>query len=190
MRVNILLLALPIAAMAAPLAAQDVTYVPGTGAGAEAYANADAGYDETADGDGASYDDESYANDDAQDGMGQIAGRLSDPAVQDGVAIMVERVSGAVLNMPIGGITDAIETARPGTVERRLRRDATVGDLAGRDADYLPEELGGQTREVVGMMGGVARAMANMMPAFENLSRDMEDQIRVAKEEAQRARNR
>ena len=186
MRVKILFLALPFATFAAPLAAQDVTYLPGTGA--EAYANADAGYDDTVDGDGAAYDDESYANDDAQNGMGQIAGRLSDPAVQDGVAIMVERVSGAVLNMPIGGITDAIETARPGTVKRRLRRDATVGDLAGRDAEYLPEELGGQTREVVGMMSNVARAMANMMPAFENLSRDMEEQIRVAKEEARRAR--
>lgn len=187
MRVKILLLALPIAAMAAPLAAQDVTYVPGTGA--QGYASADAGYDDEIN-DDASNDDEAYAGDDSQAGMGQIAGRLSDPGVQDGIAIMVERVSGAILNMPIGGITDAIETARPGTVERRLRRDATVGDLAGRDADYLPEDLGGQTREVVGMMGGVARAMANMMPALENLSRDMEDQIRVAKEEARRARNR
>ena len=182
MRVNILLLALPIAAMAAPLAAQDVTYVPGTGE--QGPASADADYR------GEAYDDETYASDDSQEEMGQIAGRLSDPVVQDGIAIMVERVSGAILNLPIGGITDAIETARPGTVERRLRRDATVGDLAGRDADYLPEELGGQTREVVGMMGGVARAMANMMPAFENLSRDMQDQMRVAKEEARRARNR
>jgi hypothetical protein len=187
MRFKLLVLALPIAAIAAPLAAQDVQYVPGTGA--QGYASADEGYaDERYD--DAAYDDDAYARDDSQAGMGQIAGRLSDPAVQDGIAIMVERVSGAVLNMPIGGVTDAIETARPGTVKRRLRRDATVGDLAGRDAEYLPEELGGQTREVVGMMGGVARAMANMMPAFENLGRDMQDQIRVAKEEARRARNR
>ena len=177
MRVKFLLLALPLTAFAAPVSAQDMVFEPGTG---------DAGYTSS---DGPDYTDSDIENDE-QSQMGQIAGRLSDPAVQDSVAIMVERVSGAIMNMPVGGITDAIETARPGTVQRRLRGDATIADVAGRDARYLPEELGDRSREAAGMIGGLTRAMAQMMPAFETLSRDLQDQIRTAKDEARRARNR
>lgn len=173
MRIKFLLLALPVAAIAGPVSAQDVVYLPGTGG--PDYASADRPDDNDVD-----------AADDGQAEMGRIAGRLSDPAVQDSVAIMVERVSGAILNMPVGGLTDAIETARPGTVKRRLRGNATIADVAGRDADDLPEELGDRSREAVGMIGGVTKAMANMMPAFENLSREMQDQIRIAKDEARR----
>lgn len=177
MRARFLLLALPFAAVAAPVSAQEVVYAPGTGdveyadAGAPEYDDTDAGYDDRA-------------------GIDPIAGRLSDPMVQDSVAIMVESMAGAIMNMPIDGITQAIETARPGTVRRPLRRGATVADVAGRDARYLPQELGDQSRAAVGMMGGVARAMANMMPAIENLGRDMQDQIDAAKDEARRARDR
>lgn len=177
MRAKFLLLALPLAAVTAPVSAQEVVYAPGTGdteytsAEAQEYEDADADYDDRAD-------------------IDPIAGRLSDPMVQDSVAIMVETMAGAIMNMPIDGITQAIETARPGTVRRSMRRGATVADVAGRDARYLPQELGDQSRVAVGMMGGVARAMANMMPAIENLGRDMQDQIDAAKQEARRARDR
>ena len=182
MRARLLLLALPLAAVTAPASAQEVVFAPGTGD--TEYVSADT--PEYAD--APDYEDAGY--DDDQAGMGPIAGRLSDPMVQDTVAIMVEGMAGAVMNMPIDGITEAIESARPGTVRRQYRRGATVADVAGRDARYLPQVLGDQSRAAVGMMGGVARAMANMMPALENLSRDMEDRIRVAKQEARRARDR
>lgn len=170
-------LALPFAAITAPLSAQEIVYAPGTG-DAE-YGSADAGHSADAD---SGYDNDA--------GMNKVAGQLSNPAVQDGAAIMVERMAGAIMNIPVDGITNAIETARPGTVKPQLRRNATLGDLAGRDSEYLPEELADQTRATIGMMGGVARAMASMMPAIENLSRDMQDQIRAAKDEARRARDR
>ena len=182
MRARLILLALPLVAVIAPASAQEVVFAPGTGE--TEYVSADA--PEYAD--APDYEDAGY--DDDQAGMGPIAGRLSDPMVQDTVAIMVEGMAGAVMNMPIDGITEAIESARPGTVRRQYRRGATVADVAGRDARYLPQDLGDQSRAAVGMMGGVARAMANMMPALENLSRDMEDQIRAAKQEARRARDR
>ena len=177
MRVNCLLLALPLLAVTAPVSAQDVVYVPGTGDDAYASDSAQA------------YDDPEV--DEAGDAqLGQVAGQLSDPAVQDKVADMVERVSGAVMNMPIGGFTDAIESARPGTVKRRLRGNATLSDIAGRDSAYLPEELGDQSREMAAMTGGVARAMANIMPQIENLGRDVQEQMQAARQEARRTRNR
>ena len=177
MRLHFLLFALPLAAIAAPAYAQDVVYVPGTGG--EAYAGDDPQpYDDTA------------ANEAGDAHIGQIAGKMSDPAVQDKVAVMVENLSGAIMRMPISGLTEAIESARPGTVNRRLRGNATVADVAGRDSAYLHEELGDQSREMVAMMGGVARAVANIMPQVENLGRDMQDQMRAATREARRTRNR
>lgn len=177
MRVNFLLLALPLIAVAAPVSAQDVVYVPGTGDDAYASDNAQTYDDSKADAAG-----------DAQ--LGQVAGQLSDPDVQDKVAIMVENMAGAIMQMPIGGLTNAIESARPGTFKPRLRGDATVADIAGRDRAYLPEELGDQSREMAAMMGGVARAVANIMPQVENLGREMQDQMRTARQEARRTRNR
>ena len=188
MRARLILLALPLVAVTAPASAQEVVFAPGTGDTEYVSADAPEYVDAPEYADAPDYEYAGY--DDDQAGMGPIAGRLSDPMVQDTVAIMVEGMAGAVMNMPIDGITEAIESARPGTVRRQYRRGATVGDVAGRDARYLPQDLGDQSRAAVGMMGGVARAMANMMPALENLSRDMEDQIRAAKQEARRARDR
>ena len=172
MRSGYLLFALPIFFAAAPVAAQDVVFVSGTGENQSS----------------AAFDDGPMP-DDYDDGMADMAGKISDPAVQDGVAMAVERVTGAMMNMPIGPLAQAIERARPGTVSRRIRGDATVADIAGRDARYLPEELGTRSREAMGMMSGFARAMAVMMPEFERMGREMEDSFRAAKAEARRNRN-
>ncbi|MBL0922898.1 MAG: hypothetical protein IBJ12_00320 [Sphingomonadaceae bacterium] len=172
-----LLIALPLFAVAAPAAAQDIIFVPGTG---ETVADDDAA-------------DVAIAHDDTapvdrDDKFGDLADRFGDPAVQDGVAAVVERATGAMMNMNVGRFAQAIERARPGTVGRRIPSDATVGDLAGRDARYLPEELGERSREAMGMMSGLARAMAVMMPEFERMGREMEESFRTAKAEAKRNR--
>lgn len=150
----------------------DIVFTQGTG-------NAD--YSDAPDyvADGADYrDDESSIND--------VADRMSDPAMQSGVAATVERATAAMMNVPIGPLADAIEQARPGTVNRRIRRDSTIGDLAGRDAAYLPEELADRSRDMMGMMGGFARAMSSMMPGLERMSREMEESFRTAKAQARR----
>lgn len=177
MRYKKLLLVFPlIPAMAAmPATAQDdVVFVSGTGP-------ADAAYD------AASEDDFAYS--DTSAGMADMADRISDPVNQDRVAAIVEAMSHSFMHIPVGGFAEAIERARPGTVKRRVRSDATVGDLAGPDARYLPAELGDRSREAMGMMGGFARAFAHMMPEFERVGREMEESFRVAKEEARRGRD-
>ena len=175
MRSRYVFLALPLLAVsAAPVAAQDIMFVSGTGEPAAI---------EVVDNDFGPSEDEQDAN------FGGIAEKISDPAVQDGVAAAIENATGAMMNLPVGPIAEAIERARPGTVGRRIRRDATVADLAGRDARYLPEELGERSREAMGMMSGFARAMAVMMPEFERMGREMEESFRAAKAEARRNRN-
>lgn len=172
MRSKSFLIALPMLALAVPVAAQDVVFMSGTG-------------DETP---VAAFEDDRPIIENDDDEISDIADRMDDPLVQDGVSNGIERMAGAMMNVRVGPMVEAIERARPGTVDRRIRRDSTVGDLAGRDADYLPERLGDQSREMMGMMGGFARAMAAMMPEFERMSREMEDNFRTAKAEARRTR--
>jgi hypothetical protein len=175
MRSRYLLCALPLLAVAAaPAAAQDVVFVSGTGEPVAVEA-VDDGFAPTAD-----ESDTDFAD---------MADKIADPAVQDGVAAAIESATGAMMNLPVGRFAEAIERARPGTVSRRMRGDATVADIAGRDARYLPEELGTRSREAMGMMSGFARAMATMMPEFERMGREMEESFRAAKAEARRNRN-
>jgi hypothetical protein len=170
MRSKSFLFALPLLALATPVAAQDVVFVSGTG---EQMAVD-------------SFDDQQINNADSETEITEMADKMSDPAMQDGVAAAVEHMTAAMMRMPVGQFAEAIENARPGTVSKRIRRDATVADLAGRDAEYLPEKLGDGSRQMMGMMSGFARAFAVMMPEFEKMGREMEDSFRKAKAEAKR----
>jgi hypothetical protein len=177
MRFRASLIAIPLFALAAPVAAQDVVFVAGTGEADPAAVNDDAGH----------YHVYAVPTRDT-DEFSEMADRIGNPAIQDSVSTAVERATGAMMEMNIGRFAQAIERARPGTVRRYIRSDATIGDLAGRDARYLPEELGERSREAMGMMSGFARAMAVMMPEFERMGREMEESFRAAKEEAGRTR--
>ena len=168
MQSRYLFVALPLLiATTQPTVAQDVVFVPGTGVLTEAVG--DVGSDNIQQPDFAADDD-----------ISAMANRMGDPVVQDGVSLAVERATDAMMRLPIGRFADAIERARPGTVDRHIRGDATVADIAGRDSRYLPQELGERSREAMGMMSGFARAIATMMPEFERMGRDMEDSIREA----------
>jgi hypothetical protein len=170
-----LLVALPLLAVSAtPVAAQDIVFVSGTGEPSAIEA-----FD----------DDFSPAADEGDSDFVGMAAKMSDPAVQEGVAAVVERTTATMMNMPIGPMAEAIERARPGTVSRRIQSDSTVADIAGRDARYLPEELSERSRDAMGMMSGFARTMAMMMPEFERMGREMEESFRAAKAQARRTRN-
>lgn len=185
MRSMSFLIALPLFAIAGPVVAQDVVFVSGTGKAPAISALTDS--DDFA-GDGFSRDN--LATDpDEQANINEMADQMADPAMQDGVAAAVETMASAIMRMPVGQFAQAVETARPGTLRKRIRRDATVADLAGRDARALPETLGQGSRQAMGMMSGFARAMAVMMPEFERMGRDMEDSFKAAKAEARRNRN-
>jgi hypothetical protein len=179
MRTTLSLFAIPAIALATPASAQDVVFVAGTGVAADTRP-------------GGSYD-EPYVVADSVDatlsrdeGIDAVADRMSDPAMQDSIAYTVEQMASAVLALPVGGIAEAIETARPGTVRREVRHDTTVGDFAGRDGDYIAEDLGDRSREMVGMMGSLARAAATMAPAIAKMGRNLEESYRSAKRDAHR----
>jgi len=164
------LVAVPLLAIGVPASAQDIIFASGTGDDVNSL----------------NYDTKEYPMSDDRDDIGNIADKIADPAMQDGIATAVEQVTSTMMRLPVGPFVAAIENARPGTVDPRIRRNATIGDLAGRDAEDLPERLGDGSRQMVGMMGGFARAMASMMPEFERMGREVEESLRAAKAEARR----
>jgi hypothetical protein len=175
MRSRYVLLVLPLLAVSnAPAVGQEIQFVSGTGEPAAI---------ETVD------NEFTPATGESDDEFSGITNKISDPAVQDGVAAAVESATEAMMSLPIGQFAEVVERARPGTVSRSVRRDSTVADIAGRDARYLPEELGERSREAMGMMGGFARAMVMMMPELERMGREMEESFRAAKAQARRNRN-
>jgi hypothetical protein len=173
MRYKSFLFAVPLVALATPVAAQDVVFVSGTGEQMPV----------------TSFNDEQVRDTSSDADLMRMADKMSDPAMQDGVAAAVEHMTSTMMRLPVGQFAEAIENARPGTVNKRIRRDATIADLAGRDAEYLPEKLGDGSRQMMGMMSGFARAFAVMMPEFEKMGREMEDSFRTAKAEAKRQQN-
>jgi hypothetical protein len=132
-------------------------------------------------------DDRTDAHD-AQVDMNQMADKLSDPRMQDNVANMVERMSETMLDLPIGKFAAAIEKSMPGSMRdkrgRRIRANDTLADIAGRDAERLPDQLGKGSKQMMGMMSGFAAAFASMLPEFEKLSREMENSFDDAKDAA------
>jgi len=114
------------------------------------------------------------------------ADQLVNPDMQDNVADTVERVSASLMYVPIGSFAAAIERARPGTVDPGIGYDSRLGDLAGPDAAALPRELGARSREAMNLMGGVAQAISEMMPAFERMSHQLTESFKAAKASARR----
>jgi hypothetical protein len=157
--------ATPVLANTAPA----ILFMPGTGAVA-----ADTAYDAPAPLPFADSDAPLRDARDAEADMIAMGETLSNPGMQDGVANMVEKMTSSILRLPVGKFANAIEKARPGTVGRRIRDRDTIADIAGKDMRDVPEMLGKQSRVAMGMMGGLTKAFASMMPEFEKMGRDME----------------
>ncbi len=118
---------------------------------------------------------------DVQAEMNDMADKMADPKMQASVARMVESMTGAMLKLPVGKMAQAVERARPGTMDNKIRSDATLADIAGCDARDLPETLGEKSRDMMGMMGGFAKAFAVMLPEFEKMGKQMEASFKDAR---------
>ncbi len=127
------------------------------------------------------YSDTQAPERDPSAAMNDMADKLSSPHMQDDVAHMVEAMTTAMLRLPVGHMATAIEKARPGILKRRIRDDATLADVAGRDARDLPETLSDKSRDMMGMMGGFAKAFAVMIPELQKMGDDMEASYKNAK---------
>jgi hypothetical protein len=101
-----------------------------------------------------------------------IADDLEDPVRIEAAGDMIEAMTGALLTMPVGPLAKAMARIDPDSELAELPEDATLADLTGDDAD-MPARLGDETRHAVHAMAGMTRDMAQMLPVFEAMARDM-----------------
>ncbi|HEY0116646.1 MAG TPA: hypothetical protein VGB54_13100, partial [Allosphingosinicella sp.] len=102
-----------------------------------------------------------------------IAEAAPDPRDLAEMAGRMDRLVGAIMDLPIGGIVAAVDPEGRG----EYRRGDTVRDMATRDDPDAEERLRSGIRGTTRSIGAMTQAFARVMPvlqrALEEMERDM-----------------
>lgn len=121
-----------------------------------------------------------------------VARALPPAAEVEAMGDAVDQVLGAVMNMPVGPIVDAIDAADPyGRRDRRHHpRDRTLGDVASGGDPYFEERLRDTIHGTTAVMGRTMEQIAIAAPvlsrALGQMERDLERAIDDARERRER----
>lgn len=105
----------------------------------------------------------------------QLADKLNDPATQAVVSGAVGAMVSAVLDVRVDGVAKALETMNGGRPSDL--RGKTVRDLATRDNPDFERKVQSDTRQAVGAAGGMASAVAVILPELQEAARKMKDAL-------------
>lgn len=108
----------------------------------------------------------------AERGAERAVATLNDPAMQDRMADTVTALVNAMMQMQVGPLAEAVAKIDPDSDAAYIPRDATVGDIAGRDsadADRMGDDVRAGTR----MAGHAAAALAAYAPVLKDMARDL-----------------
>ena len=97
---------------------------------------------------------------------------LNDPVAQDRMADTVTAIVAALMQMPVGPLAEAVARVDPDSDAAYIPRDATVGDIAGRDR-HDAERMGDDVRASARMAGHAASALAAYAPVLKDMARDL-----------------
>jgi hypothetical protein len=95
----------------------------------------------------------------AQDEMTSV---LGDPAMADRLADMMQDLSKAVLDLPVGGVQAAIEGRKPTPREKKL----SVRDLGRRDDPNFDRDIQRRIADAKPMIEASQKALAEALPAM------------------------
>ncbi len=112
----------------------------------------------------------------------EIARSLPHPAEVEAMADAAGRAAEAVIDVPIGGVIQAIDPTR------RVRRDDTIADVS-RDP-YLRDRIRDSVDDVAIEMGDVMAQVAVVAPALRRSLADLERNLDRAIYDARRSRSR
>ena len=124
----------------------------------------------------------------------ELVRAIPGPAEIEAVGETVDRVVGAVLDIPIGPLVDAIDRADPaGAPHRRYGSKDTVRDVASGGDPHFEERLRDQIAAATVGMGVMAEQLAVIAPemrrAIERATDDMEraiDEARARRDQRRR----
>jgi hypothetical protein len=92
----------------------------------------------------------------------------------------MDRLLGAVLDLPIGGIANAVDPYNRG----RIPPGATVGDMARRDDPYAEQRMRAGIRGATRGVGAMSQALARVMPELERSIAQVEREMEAAMDQA------
>jgi hypothetical protein len=105
---------------------------------------------------------------------------VADPREVARMGVAMDRLLGAVMDLPIGGIVEAVDPyGRSG-----YRRGDTVRDMASRDDHYFEERLRAGIRGSTRSVAVMSRALARMMPVMQESIREVERSVEEALDES------
>ena len=117
--------------------------------------------------------------------MRDAVATLNDRATQDRMADTITAIVGALMQMPVGPLAEAVARVDPDSDAAYIPRDATLGEVAGRDPDNA-DRMGADVRATTRMAGQAAAALAVYAPVLKDMARDMAAQWERAREAARR----
>lgn len=116
----------------------------------------------------------------SDEGLGQVAERLSDPRTQRAMGTAIESMLEALLSMKAAPLAKAAEAMGDRDAARKIDPQATLGDLAGPEARDLPREAARQVPKMMGAMAGMTGAMEAMLPQLRAMGEATGDAISKA----------
>jgi len=121
----------------------------------------------------------------------EIVRAIPHPAEVEAMGETIDRVVGAVMDVPVGPLIDAIDAADPEgrRDRRRYRRDETLGDVAANGDPYFEERLSDQIRGVTAGMGVMAEQLAVMAPEMRRAIDRAQSDIARAMDDARARRD-
>jgi hypothetical protein len=129
------------------------------------------------------YDEDELYDEDLGDEMAQA---VADPRMIGEMGVAMDRLVGAVMDLPIGGIVAAVDPyGRSG-----YRRGDTVRDMASRDDPYVEERLRAGIHGSTRSIGVMSQALARMMPVMQRSIAEIERSVEEAVDETRYGRRR
>lgn len=118
--------------------------------------------------------------------MDHAVATLNDPAAQDRMADTVTTLVGALMQLNVGPLAEAVARVDPESDAATIPRDATLGEVAGKHDPYYAERLGDDVRASTRMAGHAASALAAYAPVLKDMARDLAAQWERERDAARR----
>jgi hypothetical protein len=127
-------------------------------------------------------DEDWDAQDDDRDARGRPAPPILHPGQVQAMGGAIDRLLGAVMDLPIGGIAAALDPYG------RSRHDprTTVRDMATRDDPYAEARIRAGVRGATRGVGAMSQALARVMPELERSIDEVGREIEAAMDGADR----
>jgi len=107
----------------------------------------------------------------------EAARRLDDPMTQYMVAGALAAITKQLLDMKVEPFMRAMDEAGAGDAVPDLPPDATLGDVAGPEAERLPHDIMERVPKLMDSLAGLAAAYGDMLPELEAMAKRMKDAV-------------